>query len=291
MRVAVLGTGIMGSAMARNIARAGHDVVVWNRTREKAEATGLEVANTPRDAARGANAVVTMLPAAEIVEEAVREVDFGDALWLQTSTVGLGIERLAALADEKGIALVDAPVLGTKEPAEKGELVVFASGPRDERADAVFDAIGRKTIWLGDDPGRASRFKVVVNAWLLSLVEGLAETLALAEAQGFDGRQFLEAIAGGPLDLPYAQLKGKAMLAHEYPPSFPLRLAAKDARLVLEAAADAGVELAGLRATAAQFERAAVERGDDDLAAVYEVTRVGETAPPAPRRRARRRGT
>lgn len=170
---------------------------------------------------------------------------------------------------------VDAAVSGTREPAEKGELVVLASGPRVERADAVFDAIGSRTIWLGDRPGPASRFKLVMNAWLLSLLEGLAETLALAEAQGFDGAQFLEAISGGPLDVQYAQLKGKAMLAHEYPPSFPLRLAAKDAWLALEAAADAGVELPGLRATAAQFDCAAGDHGDKDLAAVYEVMRGG----------------
>src|SRR4051794_2174602 len=133
MRVAVLGTGTMGGPMARNIAAAGIDVRVWNRTREHAEETGLEVAGTPAEAVDGADVMVTMLAdgdiVADVAEQALESLG-DDAIWLQMSTVGIAAtERLATLAEERGVAFVDAPVSGTKQPAEQGELVVLASGP------------------------------------------------------------------------------------------------------------------------------------------------------------------
>ena len=142
MRVAVLGTGIMGAPMAKNVASAGHDVVVWNRTREKAEATGLAVGDSPQEAVRGADVVVTMLRDVEAVKEAVGVIDWDGAAWMQSSTVGLGIEELSAVGD----TLVDAPVLGTRKPAEEGTLSVFLSGPQELRARVrpVAEAVGSK---------------------------------------------------------------------------------------------------------------------------------------------------
>src|SRR5947199_6426717 len=133
MRIALLGTGIMGAPMARNLATAGHEVVVWNRTREKADAVaGATVADSPQDAVRGAQVVVTMLSDGDAVEEVWRDaagaVD-SSATWWQSSTVGIeATERLSAAAT---ITYVDAPVLGTKQPAEEGKLTVLASGPTD----------------------------------------------------------------------------------------------------------------------------------------------------------------
>jgi 3-hydroxyisobutyrate dehydrogenase len=276
VRIAVLGTGTMGAPIAENLAKAGHDVVVWNRTREKAEAvTGVTVADTPADAVRRADAVLTMLTNGAAVEETVRSLD-SLPLWIQSSTVGVdATERLVELAKERRAPFVDAPVVGTKEPAEKGELIVLAAGPREVRpqADEIFDAIGTKTVWL-DEPGQASRLKLVVNAWLLALVNGLAETIALARALGLDPQLFLDTIAGGGTDTPYAQLKGKAMIAEEFPPSFPLRHAGKDAHLVLEAAREAGLSLPGLDTIASQLDRAVdLGHGDEDLAAVYEAVK------------------
>ena len=119
-------------------------------------------------------------------------------------------------------------MLGTKQPAEDGKLIVLASGPAEalERARPAFDAVAAKVAELGE-AGAGSRMKVVVNSWILTLTAGLAETLALAEVLDVEGRDFLELIAGGPLDAAYAQMKGEAMLAGEYPTSFPLRLAAQ----------------------------------------------------------------
>lgn len=170
--VAVLGTGIMGAAMARNLLSADMRVRAWNRTREKAEPLaedGARVVDTPTEAADGAGFLVTRLSDADAVEEAVG----GDVLpalaeggvWLQMSTVGTeGSERLEELAAEHGVAYVDAPVLGTRRPAEQGQLIVLASGPEEvrERCRPLFEAVSSKTPWLGP-AGAGSRLKLVVN--------------------------------------------------------------------------------------------------------------------------------
>src|SRR5436190_8141563 len=171
--VAVVGTGIMGAAMARNLARAGFRTRAWNRTREKAEPLaddGVEIADSAAEAIEGADAVITMLADAP----AVREVTIGaggslaafpaDAVWLQMSTIGVaGTEELANAGAERGIAFVDAPVLGTRQPAEAGELIVLASGPDDalDRSEPVFDVVGARTFRLGK-AGMGTRMKLVL---------------------------------------------------------------------------------------------------------------------------------
>ena len=280
--VAFLGTGIMGAPMARNCAAAGLQVRAWNRTPEKARALaeyGVTPVDSPAEAVRGADAVVTMLTDGAAVEAvmadqgALAAMD-DDAAWLQMSTVGIAAtERLAGLARERGVAYVDAPVVGTRQPAEAGELLVLASGPEEmrDRAAPVFDAVGRATRWLGAEPGAATRLKLVFNGWLVSLIESLSETLAFSRAMGIPPEQFLEAIDGTPMNVPYAQLKGKMMARMDFSEvAFPLRLAHKDARLVLEAADAESLELPLMRVTEAQFARAEADgHGDEDLAAVH----------------------
>jgi 3-hydroxyisobutyrate dehydrogenase len=193
------------------------------------------------------------------------------AVWLQMSTVGVGdTERLAGLAADAGLAYVDAPVLGTTGPAQQGALVVLASGPDDalERAEPVFSAVGGRTLRLGE-AGAGSRLKLVVNAWVLAVTQGTAECVAFAETVGVDPHLFLQAIAGGPLDLPYAHVKGEAMMDRAFPPSFPAHLAAKDARLVLDAAAGRA-DLGGVRAALDHLDVAVrLGHGEEDMAAMY----------------------
>jgi 3-hydroxyisobutyrate dehydrogenase len=272
VRIAVLGTGTMGAPIAENLARAGHGVVVWNRTRAKAEAVeGATVADSPADAVRDADAALTMLADGAAVEETVRGIE-ALPLWIQMSTVGIdATERLAAMAAERGATFVDAPVMGSKEPAERRELIVLASGPAEAhaRCEPVFEAIAKKTIWVGE-AGDGTRLKLVVNAWLVSLVTGLAETIVLARGLDLDPQLFFEAIADGPLDFAYARTKGSAMIAEEFPPSFALKLAQKDANLALAAAQRAGLELHLAPAVAEDLARAAdLGHGDEDFAAVY----------------------
>jgi 3-hydroxyisobutyrate dehydrogenase len=167
-------------------------------------------------------------------------------------------------------AFVDGPVLGTKAPAEKGELTVLASGPGRERLSGAFDAVAVRVVDLGDEIGAASKLKLVLNAWIVALVEGVAETVAFAEGIGVDPRKFLEVIDGGPMGPPYAKLKGTAMIERSFEPSFTLAMAAKDAALVADAAELAGLELP-LPALVRDQMRRAIDagHGDEDMAATF----------------------
>lgn len=276
--VALLGTGTMGAGMARNIAAAGIPLKVWNRTREKAEPlaeAGAVVAESPAEAVRDADIVITMLFDADSVETALDQARDGlkqGAVLLQQSTVGVeGADRLAARAEELGLVYVDAPVLGTKKPAEDGALVILASGP-DEARDVVapvFEAIGSRTVWVGA-AGQGTRLKLVANSWVLTVVEGIAESLALARALGVEPRRFLEVVKGGAMDAPYVQLKGSAMLDGDFAPAFGLDGAAKDAGLIVEAARAAGADLAVIEAVQQHFARALdAGYGDRDMAATF----------------------
>lgn len=276
-KVSLLGTGIMGAGMGRSMARAGLDVTVWNRSVEKARALDLPVAEDPADAVREADVVVTMLFGFESVARVMTDALPAmrpDAVWLQTSTIGLDeTVALSDLAAKHNVSFVDAPVLGTRQPAENGQLTVLAAGRPElrERLAPVLDAISAKVVWVGEKPGDGHRLKLVMNAWVLTITAGTAQSVGLAEALGLDPRQFLDLIAGGPLDAGYAQLKGKAMLAGDFTPAFALSGATKDAGLIREAAAEAGV--ATDLAAALEKLFAAAGNQDDDMAAVVRALR------------------
>jgi 3-hydroxyisobutyrate dehydrogenase len=280
--IAVLGAGgTMGQAMARNLAQAGYAVRAWNRSKDKAQPLtedGAEILDTPADAARGADIILTMLADADAVLDSMQG-DNGvlaaepaeDTLWLQMSTIGeQGIERCVELAREHGLEFVDGPVLGTKAPAESGELVILASGPDrvQDRANPIFEVIGQRTMWVGE-AGAGTRLKVATNSWIVTVVEGGAETLALAEGLGLDPQLVLDAIEGGPLDLPYLRTKAKAIMERDFDPSFRLALAAKDAVLAEEAAERRGLDLPLLHTISARLQEGAAEHGDEDLSATY----------------------
>ena len=180
-RVAFLGTGIMGAPMARNLLNAGFQVRVWNRTPDRARvlaAEGAALAETPADAVRDARFVVTMLidgaAVLAVMGQAADSVREG-AVWLQTSMVGKDVAHVARFAQGHGITFVNCPVLGTRETAKHGRLVVLASGPGDilDQAQPVFDALASKTVRLLPDAGAASRMMLVANAWTVALVESL----------------------------------------------------------------------------------------------------------------------
>jgi 3-hydroxyisobutyrate dehydrogenase len=187
------------------------------------------------------------------------------------STIGEeATEWCAGLAGRYDVVFVDAPVLGTRQPAEQGQLVVLESGPPEARprVQPVFDAIGHRTIHAGP-AGAGTTLKLVTNSWVLAVVEAGAETIALAEGLGIDPTLFFQAIEGGPLDLPYLRMKGRAIAERDFTPSFRLRLAAKDADLVEDAALHHGLNLPLLDVVARRLGEGASEHGDQDLSATY----------------------
>ncbi|GEC05301.1 dehydrogenase [Streptomyces spinoverrucosus] len=280
--VTVLGTGIMGAAMARNLARAGLGVRAWNRSRDKAEplaADGAHIAGTPAEAVEGADVVLTMLydgaAVLDVMRQAAPALRPGTA-WAQSTTAGLdSVAELAAFAEEHGLVFYDAPVLGTRQPAEAGQLLVLAAGPSRgrEAVTPVFDAVGTRTVWTGEDgaAGTATRLKLVANSWVLAATNAAGEALALAQALGVDPQNFFDAIAGGPLDMGYLRVKSGLILDDRLsPPQFAVATAAKDARLIVEAGERHGVRLDVAAAGAQRLARAAAQgHGDEDMAAAY----------------------
>jgi 3-hydroxyisobutyrate dehydrogenase len=277
--VAVLGAGTMGAGMVRSLRRADIPVRVWNRDGAKALAlaeVGAEPCDSPAAAAAGADVVLTILLDADTVTEAIRQAaPAPGTVWLQTATVGLeGVERTIAVARELGLDLVDCPVLGTKKPAEDGALVLLASGSESarDRLAPVFEALGKKTLWLGE-AGAGSRLKLACNAWVLMLVAGVAQSLALAGELGVDPQEFFAAIDGGPLASPYAVIKGGAMTRHEYPVNFALSGALKDSGLIEEGLRSAGISARIMTAVRETLEVAADRVADPngvDSAAIFE---------------------
>jgi 3-hydroxyisobutyrate dehydrogenase len=268
--VAVLGAGIMGSAMARNLVAAGLRTTVWDRSPAAAEPlseAGALIAASPAQAVVDAHVVITMLPTAGVVDSVVfagGAVDAmaSNAVWAQmgtigaTETIGIG-DRLGQVRPD--VMFVDAPVSGSKGPAEDGQLLILASGPPAAAAAVrpVFSAIGRKTVWLGE-AGQGSRMKLVVNAYMSILIEGVAEALALAGRLGIDDTALAGAIEGGPLDAPIADAKLHKMERGDFAPEFPLEWALKDVDLAIAASGDD--ELPLLAALSRQW-RAAVDAG------------------------------
>ena len=270
MRVAVLGTGIMGSAMARNLISAGLRTTVWDRspaaTVPLSEAGAL-TAGSPADAVRDAQVVITMLPTAEVVTSVIFDGGVAGAfapgaVWAQMGTIGPAATtttggRLGQLRPD--VTFVDAPVSGSKGPAETGELLILASGPPEAAPvlHPAFSALGRKTVWLGQ-AGQGSRMKLVVNAYMSILIKGVAEAQELASRLGIDSLQLAETIEGGPLDAPIADAKLHKMEQQDFTPEFPLQWALKDVDLAIEAAGDHGLPL--LAALSRQWQ-AAVDAG------------------------------
>ena len=278
VRVAVLGTGIMGSAMTRNLVSAGLRTTIWDRspaaTAPLADAGALVTAS-PAEAVRDAGVIITMLPTAGVVNSVifaggVVEALAEGAVWAQMGTIGLTettetATRLARLRPD--VMFVDAPVSGSKGPALAGQLLILASGPPAANAAVgpVFSAIGRKTMWLGE-AGQGSRMKLAVNAYMSILIEGVAEALELAGRFGIDASELAGAIEGGPLDAPIADAKLHKMVRGDFAPEFPLEWALKDVDLAIGAAGDD--ELPLLTALSRQWHAAVnAGHGRDDVSA------------------------
>lgn len=247
-KVAVLGLGTMGAAMAASARRAGLPLVVWNRSPAAGAdlaAQGVEVAHSATEAVEQAELVITMVTNADAVLSVATEGGLLGALkpgavWAQMSTIGIeATGRLAAMADEQrpDTYFVDAPVSGSKVPARRGQLLIFASGPDKARPRVapVFDAIGQRTLWLGP-AGQGSRMKLVNNVLLAFTAEGVANAFALAHRLGLETDSVVEAFDGGPLVSPWESAKFRRIARGDYSEEFALALALKDVNLALSEA-------------------------------------------------------
>jgi 3-hydroxyisobutyrate dehydrogenase len=279
--VAVLGIGAMGHAMATSMLRAGIPTILWNRrptaTRDLA-GRGADVAEAAADAARRAAIVVTMVTDTDAVLSIARDQGMlaalaPGAIWAQMSTIGVaGIERVAAMvqAERPDVTFLDAPVSGSKDPAEQGQLTIFASGPEQARprVAALFDALGQRTIWVGE-VGAGSRLKLVNNTLVAFAAEAVANAAALARRLGLQTETVIQALAGSPLVSPWQAAKLARIATGEFSAQFALSLALKDVRLALQAADDG---LAVLACLAEEWQQAVDEGlGDQDLTVVTRV--------------------
>lgn len=243
-KVAVLGLGTMGAAMARRISGAGMATTVWNRSAGRAASFTdgpAQVAGDVAGAVAGADVVLTMLFDADAVEAVIAEAlpaMESNAIWLQCSTVGMeAADRFATAAAAAGIGFVDAPVLGTKLPAEAGTLTALLAGTDEDLAavEPVITAIATKTVRAGQAAPAASALKLAMNAWIATITAGIAQSLTIADRLGLDPALVLEALHGAAADSPYAQLKGGAMLKHGFEAQFEVVGLLKDVRLAREA--------------------------------------------------------
>src|SRR5947209_674449 len=225
-RVGLLGTGLMGTAMAHRLLDQGREVIAWDRAPDHVQPLaerGAEVAGTAGEVVMSARAVITMLPTADVVRAIVEPLLDEwpkDTVWLQMSSVGAAeADQLADLAAAHGVILVDAPVSGSTHPAEEGQLTILVSGPDSARAqvEPVFTALGSRVQWVGE-AGMGSRLKLAANHWMIAMVVALAETMHLCELMGLEEQQFVTLLDGGPLGSSYGVEKLGEMQRRDYPP-------------------------------------------------------------------------
>jgi 3-hydroxyisobutyrate dehydrogenase len=273
-RVAVIGAGTMGAAMATRLLNAHLDVAVWSRKPESTRSLvdlGASSHADVRDVVANAGVVLTMLPTAEITVEMMfnsrgLEGMQPDAIWVQMATIGTNAtESIANLVRVRrpDVTFIDAPVSGSRGPAESGQLVILASGERTRVPvlENVFDVLGKKTLWLGP-VGSGSRMKLILNTWLAFQIEGAAEAASLATRWNVDSSTLLEALHDSPLVSPYALAKLERIIDRDFRPDFSLDLALKDLELV---GANAPDEAAPIAAAIALRWRHLVEIGASGL--------------------------
>lgn len=276
--VAVLGLGAMGHAFAANLLKKGFTVYGWNRTPGRGEdlqSHGLQLCNDAALAVADASVIIAMLTDGAATQAIIRAIAPScpqGATFCQMGTIGIQetAESIALLhALRPDMLYLDAPVSGTKAPAENAQILVMASGDqtRAGAAQQVFDAISRGTQWYGE-AGNSQKMKLVINAWLIAMMQGVAESMQLAKQFGFTPDQLWETLEGGPLAAPYVKGKLDMIRKEDYTPQMQLQHALKDARLALENAPQGTMPM--MSDIAALWEKAAQNGlAERDLAAVY----------------------
>jgi 3-hydroxyisobutyrate dehydrogenase-like beta-hydroxyacid dehydrogenase len=282
-KVAFLGMGIMGSRMAANVARAGFDLTVWNRTRDKAEAvaqaTGAKLADTPSQAAAGADAVITMVVDSPQVE-AVLLGDNGAAGSLAEGAMVIDMSTIApSAADdlgqrlrEQGIAFLDAPVSGSSPKAEDGTLTIMVGGSDEDfgRAKPLLDSMGELIVHVGPQ-GHGQVVKLLNNTLAAVNAAALGEAITAARKAGLDMDALVKVVGASSGNSTMLQIKSRPMIEHNFTPLFRLDHMLKDVRLCLATIDELGTQAPVAEAARELYEKASANgRGDDDFGSVIE---------------------
>jgi 3-hydroxyisobutyrate dehydrogenase-like beta-hydroxyacid dehydrogenase len=287
-KVAFLGLGIMGAPMAANLARSGIEVVVYNRTREKAEALAAElgnvsVADSPAEAAGAAGIAISMVPDVPEVEEVLLGPDGAvegladGGLAIDMSTIAPSASRsIADRLGERGVAFLDAPVTGSRPKAEEGTLTIMAGGPPEafDRATPLFEAMGELVLHMGPQ-GHGSMVKLINNTLAAVNAAALGEGIALAEQAGLDTKKAMQVVGSGSGDSAMRKLKSQPMIERDYDALFKLEHMLKDVRYFLAESESLGVRTPVAQSTEQLYAEAGAEgHAEDDFAAVIEAIRT-----------------
>lgn len=281
MKIAFIGMGIMGSRMAHNLLSNGYDLIVHNRTKEKAEQLikeGAVWANSPLDTVKNSDVLFTMLSN----PDAVKEMALGkkgfltgmkiNSLWIDCSTVNPSFsQEMFKKAEEKGIRFMDAPVAGTKQPAEKGELIFFVGGNKKDldEIQSLLEKMGKKILYLGE-AGKGTSMKMVVNLLLGASMASFSEAMVLGNALGFNKETLFQILLGGSVTAPYLSAKKEKFARDQYETEFPLQLMQKDLNLVSETATEKNLSLPTVNIIKEEFAKAdKAGYGDLDFSALY----------------------
>src|SRR5262245_338889 len=286
MKVGFIGLGNMGSAMARNLIKAGHALTIYNRTRSRAEelqASGAKIAGSPGEVASGVEALITMLADDRVLEEVIfapgnviQKLPAGD-VHISMSTISVALSRrLAAAHHEKQQSYVAAPVFGRPDAAAAAKLFIVAAGPAEqiERIHPLFDAMGQKTFLAGEEAPAANVIKITGNFMITTVIESLAESFALVRKYGLDPNTFLEVLTGSLFPAPVYRIYGSMIAADKFEPAgFKLPLGMKDNRLLLAAAEEAAVPMPMASLVRDQFVAALAQGlGEADWAAIARIS-------------------
>ena len=286
MKVGFIGLGNMGSAIARNLIKAGHDLTVYNRTRSRAEvfaSLGARVAKTPLEAASDADALITMLADDAAVEGVIFapgnsiEALAAGAVHISMSTISVGLSRrLAASHREKQQHYLAAPVFGRPEAAASAKLFVVAGGPAEqiERCRPLFDAIGQKTFLAGEEAHAANVIKLAGNFLITTVIESLGEAFAFGRKFGIDPHAFLDILTNSLFTAPVYRNYGNMIASDKFEPAgFKLPLGMKDNRLLLAAAEEVAVPLPMASLVRDRFVTALAQGlGESDWAAIARIS-------------------
>lgn len=279
MKIGFIGLGIMGSRMAANIRNAGFELIVYNRSEEaarKLSEMGAQVASEPKEVARQADVIFTMLSTPAVVrsvaEELLPEMK-EDSWWVDCSTVNPSFSReMAVLSSKYNLRFVDAPVAGSKAPAENGELLFLAGGKEAalQELSSLFDAMGKKTLYL-EKVGNGANVKMLINLLLAQSMATFSEAMALGKGMGLEEEQLLNILTATPVVAPVLGLLKERLVQRNFDVNFPLKWIQKDIGLALATARENDVPMQILSQTEASYKAAlSADLGELDFSAIYQ---------------------